>query len=73
VKISVCNITLNEAETLRRCLESCVLLADEIGVLDSGSTDGLEGIAGTRITPWYFPQLYVCFRLAGSRTPTQYL
>ena len=45
MKISVCVITLNEEQNLRRCLESCVSLADEILVLDSGSTDSTEAIA----------------------------
>lgn len=37
--ISVCLITLNEEANLARCLESCRELADEIVVLDSGSSD----------------------------------
>jgi len=45
MEISVCIITLNEERNLRRCLESCVPLADEIVVLDSGSTDGTEAVA----------------------------
>ena len=45
MKISVCIITLNEEENLRRCLGSCAALADEIVVLDSGSTDGTETVA----------------------------
>jgi glycosyltransferase involved in cell wall biosynthesis len=45
VKISFCIITLNEAENLPRCLASCADLADEIVVLDSGSTDSTERIA----------------------------
>ncbi len=45
MKISFCLITLNEESNLRRCLQSCAGLADEIIVLDSGSTDGTEKIA----------------------------
>src|SRR5262245_25782589 len=39
VKISFCLITLNEEQNLARCLRSCSDLADEIIVVDSGSTD----------------------------------
>jgi glycosyltransferase involved in cell wall biosynthesis len=45
MKISFCLITLNEAENLPLCLRSCAALADEIVVLDSGSTDATERIA----------------------------
>ena len=45
MKISFCIITLNEEHNLPRCLESCADLADEIVVLDSGSTDATESIA----------------------------
>jgi glycosyltransferase involved in cell wall biosynthesis len=43
--ISFCLITLNEEKNLSRCLASCADLADEIIVLDSGSTDATEKIA----------------------------
>ena len=52
MKISFCLITLNEEENLPRCLESCAGLADEIVVVDSGSTDGtgrLAAAAGARV------------------------
>ncbi len=45
MKISFCLITLNEEENLRRCLKSCADLADEIVIVDSGSTDATESIA----------------------------
>tara|TARA_Y100001934_G_scaffold271719_1_gene358700 strand:+ start:441 stop:1208 length:768 start_codon:yes stop_codon:yes gene_type:complete len=45
VRISVCIITLNEEANLRRCLQSCTGLAEEMVVLDSGSIDGTEGVA----------------------------
>jgi len=45
MKISFCLITLNEEKNLSRCLKSCADLADEIVVLDSGSTDATEKIA----------------------------
>jgi glycosyltransferase involved in cell wall biosynthesis len=45
MKISFCLITLNEAANLPRALKSCADLADEIVVLDSGSTDATEKIA----------------------------
>lgn len=39
MKISFCLITKNEEASLPRCLQSCADLADEIVVVDSGSTD----------------------------------
>ncbi|HEX6928109.1 MAG TPA: glycosyltransferase family 2 protein, partial [Gammaproteobacteria bacterium] len=42
--LSVIIITLNEADRIRSCLESVYGWADEIIVLDSGSTDGTVGI-----------------------------
>jgi glycosyltransferase involved in cell wall biosynthesis len=45
MNISFCLITLNEEANLRRCLQSCAGLADEIVIVDSGSTDGTEKIA----------------------------
>ena len=43
--LSVCVITLNEADRLERCLQSVHALADEIILFDSGSTDGTIEIA----------------------------
>jgi glycosyltransferase involved in cell wall biosynthesis len=54
MNISFCIITLNEEKNLARCLASCAGLADEIIVLDSGSTDATETIArqfGARFEP----------------------
>jgi glycosyltransferase involved in cell wall biosynthesis len=45
MNISFCLITLNEEKNLARCLKSCAKLADEIVVLDSGSSDGTGTIA----------------------------
>jgi glycosyltransferase involved in cell wall biosynthesis len=45
MKISLCIITLNEAENLRRCLLSAAELVDEIVILDSGSTDATANIS----------------------------
>ena len=45
MKISFCLITLNEESNLPRCLRSCADLADELVVLDSGSSDGTARIA----------------------------
>ena len=57
MKISFCVITLNEERNLPRCLASCAGWADELIVLDSGSTDATERIAtefGARweVRPW---------------------
>lgn len=45
MKVSFCLITRDEEENLPRCLASVASLADEIVVLDSGSTDRTEAIA----------------------------
>ena len=37
--ISLCMIVRNEAESLARCLESAKGVADEIILVDTGSTD----------------------------------
>jgi glycosyltransferase involved in cell wall biosynthesis len=57
VKLSFCLITRNEEHNLPRCLQSCLGLAEEILVVDSGSTDGTELVArefGARFErqPW---------------------
>ena len=44
LRLSVIVITMNEVQRLRRCLES-VPFADEIVVVDSGSTDGTQRLA----------------------------
>jgi hypothetical protein len=44
-RLSACLITLNEAHNLPRALASLKEIADEIVVVDSGSTDGTEAIA----------------------------
>ena len=53
MKISLCVITLNEALNLPRCLRSCAGLADEIVVLDSGSTDATERVAREFGARWH--------------------
>ena len=53
MKISLCVITLNEAANLPRCLRSCADLADEIVVLDSGSTDATERLAREFGARWH--------------------
>jgi glycosyltransferase involved in cell wall biosynthesis len=52
MKLSFCLITLNEAQNLPRCLQSCAGLADEIVVLDSGSADATEQIARAHGARW---------------------
>jgi glycosyltransferase involved in cell wall biosynthesis len=63
VKISAAIITLDEERNLGRCLESLRGVADEVVVVDSGSTDGTERIARAAgavfvLQPWlgYGPQ-----------------
>lgn len=57
MKISAVIITLNEARNIERCLRSLKDVADEVLVLDSGSTDGTVKLAqdlGAKVidTPW---------------------
>ena len=52
-RLSVIVIAKNEADRIARCLESVAGLADEIIVLDSGSTDGTVEIA-KQYTPLVF-------------------
>ncbi len=51
--ISVCMIVKNEEAILRRCLDCLVPIADEIVVVDTGSTDSTKVIA-KEYTPFVF-------------------
>jgi glycosyltransferase involved in cell wall biosynthesis len=53
-RISACIITLNEEHNLSRLLGSLRGVAEEIVVLDSGSTDGTEAIAREHGAMFYF-------------------
>lgn len=57
--LSVVAITRNEATRIRRCLES-VAWADEVVVVDSGSTDGTADVCRT-ITPRVFVREFDTF------------
>lgn len=46
IRLSVVIITFNEEKNIKRCLDSVVPVADEIIVLDSGSTDATKDICG---------------------------
>src|SRR5258708_12331388 len=52
-RLSVCIITLNEEENLPRALASLAEIADEIVVVDSGSTDRTAEIAGQHGAAWF--------------------
>ena len=52
-RLSVCIITLNEEESLPRALASLTEIADEIVVVDSGSTDRTAEIARQHGAVWF--------------------
>jgi len=55
--LSLCMIVKNEERVLSRCLDSVRALVTEIIIVDTGSTDGTQGIAagyGARVTPFNF-------------------
>jgi tetratricopeptide (TPR) repeat protein len=59
MRLSVCMIVKNEAENLGRCLTSLVEVADELLVLDTGSTDDTIAIAhsfGARVEQFIWTQ-----------------
>jgi len=56
IKLSVCILTFNSMRTLERCLLPAMNVADDLVVVDSGSTDGtLEFLAANGITLHYSP------------------
>ncbi|GLR64368.1 glycosyltransferase family 2 protein [Marinospirillum insulare] len=69
--LSVCVITKNEADRIRTCLDSVKHLADEIVILDSGSTDNTVEIIReytdqVEVTDWpgFGPQKQRCLEKA---------
>ena len=45
ITVSLCMIVKNESKVLQRCLDSVADLADEVIIVDTGSTDGTKDIA----------------------------
>ena len=45
ISVSLCMIVKNEEDVLERCLTSAAALADEIIIVDTGSTDRTKEIA----------------------------
>ena len=63
--ISICMIVKNEERVLKRCLDSCADLADEIIIVDTGSTDKTDENLGTMRSGYYKPWMdnaFVNFR-----------
>ena len=57
-KLSVCLLTYNSSRTLERCLLPAQCIADELVIVDSGSTDGsLELLNGHGLSAIYRPYL----------------
>ena len=54
--LSVFVVTKNEEANLRRCLNSAHGLAEELVVVDSGSTDGTETVAKEFNARWFFQE-----------------
>jgi glycosyltransferase involved in cell wall biosynthesis len=54
MKITFGIITLNEEENLGRCLNSIRDVADEIVIVDSGSSDGTHAIATAHGVSWHY-------------------
>ena len=56
IKLSVCLLTFNSIRILRDCIEALVQVADELIIVDSGSTDGtLEFIEKNNLKVIYRP------------------
>lgn len=56
VPISVCVLTFNSEKTIQKCIENLLKIADELIVIDSGSTDQTFSILNEfNITPTYNP------------------
>jgi len=53
-RLSACLITLNEEHNLPRTLASLLGIADEIIIVDSGSTDGTEAVAREHGAAFHF-------------------
>jgi tetratricopeptide (TPR) repeat protein len=72
--LSVCLIIRNEAEVLSRCLASVAPLADEIIVVDTGSSDSSRDIAhqfGARLIDWPWQDDFAAARNVSLAAATQ--
>ena len=64
ITISLCMIVKDEEKVLKRCLDSAVSFADEIIIVDTGSSDSTKKIAEKWITACGWMQMILFLSLS---------